>query len=338
MTDNSRWTRRGVLTATLAGSLAALAAERATAAAAPVRLAVLRFGTVSWEIETVRRHKFDVDAGIAIESVEFASNQATQVALQGGRVDMMVTDWLWVARQRASGADWTFVPFSNALGAVLTPKDSPIKDLKDLGGRRLGVAGSPIDKSWLILRAFSRKDLGFDIDSKVEKSFGAPPLIAEQFAAGRVDAELTFWPFAAKAEAGGARTVLTVDSALKGLGLGNGIPMVGYVFSEAWADKNRAAVEGFISAVRQARAILQSSDDEWHAIAPVTNAASDAELGLLRDWFRQGVPTAWGDAERTAAAKLYEELAAIGGAELVGPATTLPPGTFWQTSWQTSAR
>ena len=41
---------------------------------------------------------------IAIEPVELATAQAAQVALQAGQVDMIVVDWLWVARQRGAGA------------------------------------------------------------------------------------------------------------------------------------------------------------------------------------------------------------------------------------------
>jgi hypothetical protein len=67
------------------------------------------------------------------------------------------------------------------------------------------------------------------------------------------------------------------------------------------------------------------------------SAANDAEATLLRHWFRQDIPARWGSAEREPAMKLNAVLAVIGGADLVDPATTLPPGTFWQTSWQMSA-
>ena len=72
------------------------------------------------------------------DPVELAAAQAAQVALQAGQVDAIVVDWLWVARQRAAGADWTFVPFSEAVGALIAPDDSPIRDVPDLAGRALG--------------------------------------------------------------------------------------------------------------------------------------------------------------------------------------------------------
>ena len=108
----------------------------------------------------------DAAAHIAIEPVELAAAQAAQVALQAGQVDMIVVDWLWVARQRGAGADWTLVPFSNAVGALIAPANSPVRDVPDLAGRTLGIAGSPLDKSWLILRAYATQRYGIDLDAR----------------------------------------------------------------------------------------------------------------------------------------------------------------------------
>ncbi len=333
-------TRRSLMLASLTAAISLAPRGRAgqARAATPLRIGTLRFGSLGWELDVIARHHLAEAAGLTIEPVEFASNQAIQVGLQGGRVDMVATDFLWVARSRAGGADWTFVPFSNALGALIAPQDGAVRAITDLPGKRLGIAGSPLDKSWLILRAFASKTAGIDLDATAQKSFGPPPLLAEQMAAGRLDAVLTFWPFAARAEAAGMRRVLAVEDALAGLGIGAGAPMVGFVFSEAWAAKNRATLDGFITAARGAGSILDSSDAEWTEIARLTGASGPAELARLRDWFRQGIPRDWGEDQRAAAAKLYGVLAAIGGPDLVGPAQSLPAGTFWQASWQSSTR
>ncbi len=295
-----------------------------------VRVGTLRFGTVGWEIDVMRHHGLDRASGVVAEPVEYAASQATQVALQAGRVDTIVQDWLFVSRQRAEGADWTFAPSSSAVGAVMVPAGSPVNSLADLAGRRLGVAGSPLDKSWLVLRAYARDKFGLDLDQAVEKVFGPPPLLAEQLKLGRIDAALTYWPFAARAAADGMRQVLSVEEAISGLGVPTGVPMVGWVFSASWAARQRAAVTGFLAASGRARAILASSDAEWQRIAPLTGASGPRELARLRDWYRGGVPGSWGAAEQGAAARLYDILAGIGGPELVGRARRLSPGTFWQ--------
>lgn len=317
--------RRAVLLALLSAPIA----FRTARAAAPIRIGVLRFGTVSWELDVIRRHRLDQAQGVSLEPVEFAAAQATQVALQAGAVDMVALDWLWVSRQRSDGADWSFVPFSNAVGGLVVPAASPIRSVADLPGRKLGIAGSPLDKSWLILRAYAQRHHGIDLDTAVEKSFGAPPLLAEQLKAGRLDAVLTFWPFAAKAEAQGMRSILAIDAAVSALGIAGAVPFIGYVFSQKWADRNRAAVEGFLAALAKARAILATDDAEWQTLAPLTGAADDAELQRLKSWYRRGIPVHWGQAEQDAAAQLFQVLAEIGGPALVGPATSIAPGTFW---------
>lgn len=317
----------------LATALAPLARPVRAATGPTIRIGTLRFGTVSWEADVIRTHGLDSAEGFTLEPVQLAAAQAAQVALQSGSVDMVVSDWLFVARQRASLGDWSFVPFSNAVGALIAPPDSPVREVADLAGRRLGVAGSPLDKSWLILRAYAARRFGLDLRSATSPSFGPPPMLAEQMGQGRLDALLTFWPQAAKAEAAGARRIISVEEAASYLGLPPGVPYIGYVFSEAWAGRSRDAIAGFIRAVRAARGILASSDAEWLRLHPLTGAVDEAELIRLRDWYRQGIPVHWGEAEREGAASLFHLMAEIGGPELVGPLTQIPPGSFWPISW-----
>lgn len=60
---------------TVAGSAPALAAET-------IRIGVLKFGTVNWELSTIERHGLDQRNGFTLEVLQLASNQATTVALQ----------------------------------------------------------------------------------------------------------------------------------------------------------------------------------------------------------------------------------------------------------------
>jgi NitT/TauT family transport system substrate-binding protein len=298
-------------------------------AAEPIRLALLKFGTVSWEIDVLRHHKLDEKHGIRLDITELAGTQATAVALQAGSADMMVTDWLWVSRQRGAGADFTMLPYSSASGAVMVPPGSAIASLAELKGKRLGVAGGPLDKSWLMLRAHMQRTLGFDIGTASEPVYGAPPLLSEKLAQGELDAVLTYWHFAARLEAKGFRRLAGMGEIVKALG-GGELVMTGYAFREGWAAAHRSAVEAFQRAVQDARGIMATSDEEWQRLAPLTQAADAATLVMLRDRYREGIPAAGKD-QAPGARAIFGILAGLGGAELTGGQTALAPGTFWET-------
>ena len=317
----------GVRTLFLALALVGLVGSAATAEPT-IRVGSLRYGTLSWLLDVIAKHGLDQKHGIRIETLELAATPAAQLALQAGRVDLIVSDWLWVSRQRAEGGDLTFIPFSSAVGSLIVPAASPIRDVAGLAGQRLGIAGSAIDKSWLVLRLYARTNFELDLDAQVHKSFGAPPLLSEELAAERLDAVLTYWPFAAKLEARGMRRLLSIGDALAALGIPSDLPLTGFIESARWATENHSPLDGFLDASRAANAILADSDAEWERIAPLTGAASTAELIKLRDAYRQGIPRHWAVAERESAARLYRLLAEIGGTTLVGSSPDLAPGTF----------
>src|ERR1700674_4655631 len=117
-----------------------------------IRLAIQKTGTVAWELHVIRAHGLDARENLKIETIELASPEAGKIALRGGSADVIVSDWLWVSRERTLGAKLAFYPYSSALGAIMVPAASPIRSLADLKGRKLAVAGGAIDKSWLLLQ------------------------------------------------------------------------------------------------------------------------------------------------------------------------------------------
>ena len=301
------------------------------AAAEPdrIRIGLLKFGTVAWEVDTLKHHGLDRAHGLSVEVRELASNEAAKIALQAGAVDLIVTDWVWVARQRAEGKPYTFVPYSRAVGGIVVPKDSPIAGLADLKGARLGVAGGALDKSWLIFRALAQKELGWDPARAVEPVFAAPPLLSAELERGRIEAVLTYWHYGARLQSGGARPLIGVAEMIERLGISAEVPMLGYAMREDWARRNPQVLGGFIAASRAAKTLLAGDPGEWTRLQPQLGTSDPAIIEKLQEGYRAGIPERWGAAEREAAASLYAVLAEIGGEVLVGPATELPAGTFW---------
>ena len=106
-----------------------------------VNISVLKFGTVNWELDTIKRLELDAQNGFEMEVNGVAGGAAAKVAFQAGETDVIVTDWLWVARQRAQGKDYRFIPYSKAVGSLIVKNDSPIMTLEDLKGSKVGIAG-----------------------------------------------------------------------------------------------------------------------------------------------------------------------------------------------------
>ena len=296
-----------------------------------LRVGLQSTGTFAWVLDVIRRHGLAQRAGLDIRVTEFASPDAGKLALNSGSVDVAISDWLWVARERALGSKLLFYPYSSAVGAVMVKADSRIKALSDLRGRVLAVAGGPLDKSWLIVRAAALKR-GIDLKRESTLQYGAPPLMFQKTEQGEADANLNFWNFCARLEASGFRSLLDVREAERELGADEPIAMIGYVFPEAFASTHRGAIDRFLEVAKAANDILVSSDSEWDALRPLIKAGDEATFRALRDRTRAGMPRRSLDSEIADAGKLFKTLAELGGSELVGPARELDPHLYYRPS------
>ncbi len=314
---------RGAAAAALALGLGAVAgwAEVPT-----LKVAVLKFGTVNWELDTIDHHGLDAAEGFDLEVIGMAGGSATKVAFQGGEADVIVSDWLWVARQRAAGKDYVFIPYSKAVGGIMVAGDSEAQELADLAGEAVGIAGGPLDKSWLILRAYAAQQ-GMDLEGETEQVFGAPPLIFKTALDREVAGAVNYWHFMAKMKASGMRELISTSEAAEALGLDAETPLLGYVVKGALLQEQPDLVHGLAAASRAAKDLLAEDEAEWSRLRPRMNVDTDAQFTELKAGFRAGIP-AEGAVDEDAAARMLELMVDLGGTELLGEATSLPNGTF----------
>lgn len=294
-----------------------------------IRLATQLSGTVNWELSTISSNKLDEKNGFRLSVMDVDGSPAAQIAFQAGEADAIVSDWLWVARQRAEGKDFVFIPYSRATGALMVPADSPAKSIADLKGKPIGIAGGPVDKSWLIMRAYARKTANMDLAAETTPVFGAPPLIFEKALSGELAGAINFWHFGAKMKAKGMRELVTVSDAAKALGLDPRTPLLGYVLRESFIKEHPEAARGLMQASRAAKAMLASDENAWQALKPLMKVKTDAEFAALKAGFIDGIPDE-GPVDETSLAAMLSLMAELGGEELVGKATTLPPGVIFK--------
>ena len=308
---------------------ATLAATRAVAAAEPVRLGTLKFGTVQWVADVIRHHQLDATHGFTLKTTTLADTGAGRVALLAGADDVIVSDWMFAAAQRANGTKVSFAPFSGSLGGIMTPPNSALSGFADLKGHKLGVAGGPVDKSWLLVQAACHAKTGIDLRHAAQVVYGAPPLLSAKLRQRELDAVLTFWNFAAELQAAGCHEMISMADCARTLGLPARLNLVGFVFRQDWADAHRQAVDGFLKAVADAQQILAHSDSEWQRIRPLMNAPADTVFELLKRRFIAGIPTTSPAEESQTAERVFAILMKTGGTQATAGLTSLPDGLFW---------
>lgn len=306
----------GLLIALMMGPQALWGAET-------LRVGALAYGTLAWEIAALRDSpKQTPPFHLSVETL--AGPEAGRIALLGGAVDLIVTDWMWVADQRLKGEDFTFVPFSGLHGALVVPSHSTIQTLADLRGKRIGIAGGALDKNWQLLREAARRTADLNLEQAATLTFAAPPLLSETLKQGRLDVVLTYWNQAALLEAQGYRRVLDGLGLEALLGLESLPPTLGYVFREGWAKAHAPALQGFLAATREARQALCRDDRRWTSVQKEIQAQDEGARAALRvAYCAHPAPTIHPD--QVAVARTLYGWLDRGGQR----GQTLPPGVFY---------
>ena len=317
--------RRAVLAAGAASLLATLPTARVGAATRPViKLGILPLGTATWEAQAIAANGFDAAAGIQLEVVKLASNEAARIAFVSGAVDTIVGDLIFAARLRAEGKPVQFLPYSSSEGGVMVAGTSPVTELGGLRGRKIGVAGGPLDKGWILLRAAALKE-GLDLQKDAKPVFGAPPLLANQLERGELDAALMYWNYCARLRAKGFRQVTGAQAIVRSLGVTGDVALLGYLLH---ADGDRVALAGLGKASRAAKTLLATRAEAWAGLRPLMEAPDQPTFEALRQAFIEGIPRRPRDAEIADATALFSLLVQLGGEPLVGAAKSLPQGLY----------
>ena len=238
---------------------------------------------------------------------------------------MMLSDWLWVARERSLGDTLVFYPSSSTLGAVMVPAQSPIKSLADLKGRKLAIAGGPLDKSWLLLQGLARRS-GLDLgtgDDRLRRSAS----LSEKALQGETDATLTSGILRRSRKQrppprdryGGRHEDLAPKAPSR----------LSAIRSTGPSRRVTARRSTASSTPRGRQQILASSDAEWQRLAPRIGTRDAKALAIYRQRYSDGIVRRPIAEEEADARALYHVLAETGGTDLIGPARELAAGTFY---------
>ena len=294
-----------------------------------LRIGVLAFGTVNWELDVLKHHNLDKKYGFDLDVVELASKNAQLVSLQSKDVNMIVNDWIWVNTQKAKGKNFSFYPYSKATGTLLVNENSNINTLLDLKGKHLGIAGGVYDKTWLLFRAYSKSKYDIDLKDIVNPLFASAPILYKKMQDDYLQAAINFWHFNAKLESKNIKALIEISEILKELDIQKDVSFVGWTFDTKFANENKDLINAFLKASKESKEILKNSDEEWNRIKEQMSVKNDKEFEALKNGYKKGIIEEFDENSIGDLQKVFKILLKEGGEKFVEDSTSLDNSIFW---------
>jgi NitT/TauT family transport system substrate-binding protein len=190
--------------------------------------------------------------GLNVEARIFPSGAISLPAMIKGEIDLVFSNYISLYKAQAEGAGKLRIiaegssSAPNSFGLYVMP-NSPIREAKDLGGKKIGVNAR--GNIATVLTNESLKSAGVDITTLNYVDVPFPEMGA---ALQRGDIDAAFFP----------EPFITVNSASLGInrivdaGVGtvDGLPMDGYSGTEGWVKQHPNTAEAFARAIQKASA------------------------------------------------------------------------------------
>lgn len=217
--------------------------------------------------------------GVTVQWTEFPGGPQLLEGLNVGSVDFGVTGETPPVFAQAAGADLVYVayePPAPTSEAILVPKDSPLKSVAELKGKKVALnKGSNVH--YLLVRALEDAGLKY---SDIQPVYLPPADGRAAFESGNVDAWVIWDPFFAAAE-----------KQLKARVLRDGRKLVDnhqfYLATRAYAHKNPEVIKTLIEEVRGVgQDSLKNPDAVTEQVAPLLGLPKDiTELAVKRQGY-----------------------------------------------------
>ena len=212
------------------------------------------------------------EQGLKVTATLFESGTIITDALVAGRIDVQTGSAIighWLLEQNIPGTYKIFIMYGNRAVlqdntmALMVAKDSPLKEITDLKGKRMGTF--PGIASLVLAKAVLRSS--FDPDKEITLIEVPPGNIVQALAAGQIDAYFAPEPFGMIAEAKGVARRL-IKSPLLLLNLKTGIPGAPFSFNSKFIKEKPLVAKKVKAAYYRAVDFIYSNEAEARKFFP----------------------------------------------------------------------
>jgi sulfonate transport system substrate-binding protein len=301
------WLRTALLLGVTTGALLLGAPGRAEPARSELRIGYQK-GASLFVLQKAQGslEKRFAPLNVGVKWVEFPAGPQLLEGLNVGSVDVGFVGEAPPIFAQAAGANFVYIghePAAPEAEAIVVPKDSPLKTVADLKGKKIALnKGSNVH--YLLVRALEKAGLKY---GDVQPVFLPPADARAAFEKGSVDAWAIWDPFLAAVEKqGGARIVVDGRN-----GVANNYQF--YLAERSYADKRPDVLKAlFDDSVEQGRWLKANLKQAAAIIAPLQGLEpAVVELALQRYQFNVAPLSAAVAAEQQKVADTFHELKLI---------------------------
>jgi NitT/TauT family transport system substrate-binding protein len=259
----------------------------------------------------MERHGILDGVGLHAEKVKSLSPANLHLMVAEREVDIGFGGFTTMAAARAEGKDIIVVHgVFSPVNVVFVRNDSPLRSLKDLRGRKLGVFGGPGSTTFTFLAVLARNWHGLDLfDNSAVQLVSAPaPALMEFLDRGEVDAALLGTTESIQLQASKRfRLLVDLSEEYKARQGGRAPAHVTVATNETFAAAHPDIVRDYLKAFEQTLDYISAHAEVWDEYAESIDMKDAAERALLREKMAPNLMRAW-DADQIAVQNEYLQL------------------------------
>ena len=245
----------------------------------------------------MERHGIFGQFGLKADTMKSLSPANLHLLVAERKVDIGFAGFTTMATARAEGKDIIVIHgVFSPVNMVFVAKDSPIRTLTDLKGKKLGIFGGPGSTTFGFLAVIARKWYDIDLFNEVNPVTAPGPALIELLKKGDIDAALLGTTESIQSYAKQQfRVLVDLSEEYKAHQGGRAPAHVTVATSEAFAKSHPDIVRDYLKAYESAVQFVRMNPKVWDEYAESIKMDDPKERELLRQKMGPNIVEKWDD-------------------------------------------